>query len=663
MAWSIVGVGTVAETTSTTLTLTEPAGVANGDLLIACISSRTTATTGITGTNWALAGQRNTNNVLTTTSAAASACMLYRVRSGTPSLSFTLPAGISVAMGRIIAYRTDTGTPAFDLSVNGATATNTTAVSLTGVATTVTNELIVSMTAGGQEATWSNFRATTPATGSGATDTTTAPSTTAWFERADSITATGAQTSLGIFDAVKATVGSTGNTLVTASQGAVQTVVTSAFKAVVAGTADAWNTNDKSSTVTLSVVDKKATTTSATGSGTRSSTVLLNGVAGVYYAELLIDNTIGGSAPSVGIRSTSGLPNTGAAGSVSVAGNIGNIIVTPPGSVVGSIGSVAFANGDVLCVAWNSGTERIWFRLNGGLWNNDASANPATGTNGLDVSVFEGLYFGLWFTAAASATAVTLRTELAEFTQAVPSGFSSWMGELPPPTADAWNKDDKTAAITLSNNDKTATSTGSTQAVRSTTSHLNEASGKYYFEFRIDTTTVDIVGIKSTSSVFGVGESAYVNSIGNIRYVTTNIGTVAGGSFVNGDVICGAWDAGAELIWFRKNGTNWNNSGGADPATGTGGISVSGLPASTIALYASINNSGPVTTLRTELAEFTQTVPSGFSSWMGETPLVNRTITAVAGSYALTGADATLTKAGGAVIHLHACLLTPVRMR
>ena len=37
--WSFVGVGTVATpVTATPLTLTEPAGVANGDLLVACIA-------------------------------------------------------------------------------------------------------------------------------------------------------------------------------------------------------------------------------------------------------------------------------------------------------------------------------------------------------------------------------------------------------------------------------------------------------------------------------------------------------------------------------------------------------------------------------------------------------------------------------------------------
>ena len=85
MAWSIVGVGTVAETTTTPLTLTEPAGVADGDLLVCCIASRSTATTAVTNTGWTAVNSQNTNNTLITTSAIGSGTMLYRVRSGTPT--------------------------------------------------------------------------------------------------------------------------------------------------------------------------------------------------------------------------------------------------------------------------------------------------------------------------------------------------------------------------------------------------------------------------------------------------------------------------------------------------------------------------------------------------------------------------------------------------
>ena len=103
--WSLVGVSSVVEITTTTPTLTEPAGVADGDLLIATIASRTSGTTTPTATGWTVLGSQNINNTTASTSGIASGAMLYRVRSGTPTLAFTLPSGISVGLGRIIAYR------------------------------------------------------------------------------------------------------------------------------------------------------------------------------------------------------------------------------------------------------------------------------------------------------------------------------------------------------------------------------------------------------------------------------------------------------------------------------------------------------------------------------------------------------------------------------
>src|SRR5262245_47276614 len=131
MAWTIVGVSSVVETTTTTLTLTEPAGVADGDLLVACIACRTTATIGPSiPSNWnTQAGQVN-NSTATNTSALASGFLTYQVRNGAPALTWTLPAGISVAIGRIVAYRgvLQTPNPADTNLTSRTTATNTTSV-------------------------------------------------------------------------------------------------------------------------------------------------------------------------------------------------------------------------------------------------------------------------------------------------------------------------------------------------------------------------------------------------------------------------------------------------------------------------------------------------------------------------------------------------------
>ena len=128
--------------------------------------------------------------------------MAYCVRGASnPNLTFTHPVAPSVALGRIVAYRNVNTSSPKDTQTSFTTATGTTAVSGTGLTTTQIEDLIVAMAAGGQEAAWSAFNATDPAGATGATST--AAPTTTWLERADSLTTTGADTSLAIFDAVK----------------------------------------------------------------------------------------------------------------------------------------------------------------------------------------------------------------------------------------------------------------------------------------------------------------------------------------------------------------------------------------------------------------------------------------------------------------------------
>ena len=81
-----------------------------------------------------------------------------------------------------------------------------------------------------------------------------------------------------------------------------------------------------------------------------------------------------------------------------------------------------------------------------------------------------------------------------------------------------------------------------------------------------------------------------------------------------------AWDAGAQLVWFTKNGTVWNNNfvAGANPATGVGGGDCSFASATDHALWYTEASSGGIITLRTEKDEFTLIPPAGYVSWMGK---------------------------------------------
>ena len=282
------------------------------------------------------------------------------------------------------------------------------------------------MCAGGQEADGRAFNATTPSGASGATDTTTAPSAT-WRQRAASVTTTGADTSIGIYDALKTTAGATGNLTATASLGAGHVVIAGAFKIRPPSLADAWNIGDKSFSLALSNSDKTVTSTVNSVSGVRSTQVYTNGTAGKYYAEFLVNTYI--NSTEIGMLLTSsGLTATTGWRVLLNSGDIRN-----SGTVVGSVGS-ALASSDVLCMAWDAGAKVIWFRKNGGNWNNDAAADPAAGTNGIAVTGSAGNY-ALHMLVSLTGGVVTVRTELAEYTQTVPSGFLSWMGEGGGPTA------------------------------------------------------------------------------------------------------------------------------------------------------------------------------------------------------------------------------------
>ena len=387
------------------------------------------------------------------------------------------------------------------------------------------------------------------------------------------------------------------------------------------GIADAWNGQDKTAATTLSNSDKTATINAA-GAGVRSTTKHLSGTAGKFYAEFKVDVWV--STGLVGVKSSAGVPNlTTGAIYVNASGGITND-ATSTGLGVGG----ALATGTVISVAWDAGAKKLWFRRDDGLWNNNASHDPVTGTGGVDASSFPNTEHHLYFAGSPVNTQVTVRTELAEFTQAVPTGFKSWMGEV----ANAWSANDKTADIALTNGDKTAaTALNVANGVRSTTRRANGTAGKYYAEFKIGQIGIARLGIKSVSSVVtDTTNSVYCKcDTLNIYQSTTFIGDFAGQTILPNDVIAVAWDAGAERIWFRLNSNLWNLDASANPATGVNGLDISAQGAGDYALWFQAAQSNNNVTVRTETAEFTLPTPTGFLSWMGEALVPQDTVALV----------------------------------
>lgn len=84
-----------------------------------------------------------------------------------------------------------------------------------------------------------------------------------------------------------------------------------------------------------------------------------------------------------------------------------------------------FVQGDRICVAYHQGTRLVWFRVNGGSWNNDGAANPATFTNGisLEAMTLNRVSPACGFSTVGSAIIAAFAES--DFVHTPPSGYNS----------------------------------------------------------------------------------------------------------------------------------------------------------------------------------------------------------------------------------------------
>lgn len=237
--YSIVGIGTVAETTATggNLTLAEPAGVQEGDLLVAVISYRSNASFANTGSIWTKQEEENSGNTTAnSTGSIGSGVAFWGIRgSSAPDLTFERTGG-NVARGCIIAYRPDDAGDTFeiDTSTSLTLAAASTSFTMSGFTPAQDATLLVWCGFGARNTTLSAFDAATdPTTASGTTtDTTTDPYFDTWLRRVTSGTATGADCTIAIADAVQETATATGNFTYTAGSSARHAGAVLAFRLV-----------------------------------------------------------------------------------------------------------------------------------------------------------------------------------------------------------------------------------------------------------------------------------------------------------------------------------------------------------------------------------------------------------------------------------------------
>lgn len=100
-----------------------------------------------------------------------------------------------------------------------------------------------------------------------------------------------------------------------------------------------------------------------------------------------------------------------------------------------------------------------------------------------------------------------------------------------------------------------------------------------------------------------------------IGWRNDNVGSTAkAGTYAAGDVLCFALSFANGKYWVRKNGGSWNGSGTDDPATNTGGYSLSAFAGLPFCIYVGTVNNSAQTINGGNFAAFAQTIPSGFTA-------------------------------------------------
>lgn len=124
------------------------------------------------------------------------------------------------------------------------------------------------------------------------------------------------------------------------------------------------------------------------GAGFRTSRTVASYSSGKKYFKATWDNTT--SDPGFGFGNSSTTTNNYLGSSINSVGYHNDSNVYQTGGA-----NTTYTTGDVTEVAFDIGAQLIWVRKNSGNWNNNGSADPATGTGGFSTSYLgAGPYYG-----------------------------------------------------------------------------------------------------------------------------------------------------------------------------------------------------------------------------------------------------------------------------
>jgi hypothetical protein len=182
-------------------------------------------------------------------------------------------------------------------------------------------------------------------------------------------------------------------------------------------------------------------------------------------------------------------------------------------------------------------------------------------------------------------------------------------------TTTAWDTLLKSAGVTLSGSNLTATIVSGTSNVAAN----QPISGPIYFEARASAMTATAaVGICNRAFNFASGTILGTDNnglgyqpTGAVKLNNVTLATIA--TYAQGDTICVAVNPLRDLIWLRVNGGNWNNNASADPVTNTLGIDYSTMAVGTIMPACGASTATPNQAwVATFSSGFAQTAPTGY---------------------------------------------------
>jgi hypothetical protein len=140
------------------------------------------------------------------------------------------------------------------------------------------------------------------------------------------------------------------------------------------------------------------------------------------------------------------------------------------------------------------------------------------------------------------------------------------------------------AQIVLSNGNLTATINNQGASYFNTRSIASHATGKFYWELTIvaieASGQTDLGFGNASAGVLGFDSNDSAGGFDNGTALAINSAfgaTITSAGWTVTNVVSIAIDLGGQLVWYRVNSGNWNNSGAANPATGTGGVSFSAI--------------------------------------------------------------------------------------